>query len=211
MSPAAPGQVEGQYHWVEVLSSTKGNEIHRGLCGLPNETTFVVDVTTKAKTDSGSASAKPGEAIFDTALLNGQVPEKGTLTFEAFRVFDGAKVCTDQTRIWTSDPITLDGGLVKDLQVDSAKFTPALSSKASTVYFVETTRDATGRIVAQGECGEPSETIPVDAAQLAVTGGDADASAWVLFGGLGALGFGAIAVLGAAAIRRRRQEATAQQ
>lgn len=211
VSPAAPGQVEGEYHWVEVLSSTKGNEIHRGLCGLPNETTFVVDVTTKAKTESGNASAKPGEAIFDTALLNGHVPEKGTLTFEAFRVFDGAKVCTDQTRIWTSDPITLDGGLVKDLQVDSAKFTPALSSKASTVYFVETTRDATGRIVAQGECGEPSETIPVDAAQLAVTGGDADASSWVLFGGLGALGFGAIAVLGAAAIRRRRQEATAQQ
>jgi len=210
VSPAAPGQVEGEYHWVEVLSSTKGNEIHRGLCGLPNETTFVVDVTTKAKTDSGNASAKPGEAIFDTAILNGQVPDKGTLTFEAYRVFDGAKVCTDQTRIWTSDPITLTGGLVKDLQIDSAKFTPALSSKASTVYFVETTRDVTGRIVAQGECGEPSETIPVEAAHLAVTGGDVQASTWVLGWGIGTLGLGAIAVLVAAAIRRRRQETSAQ-
>lgn len=211
VSPAAPGQVEGEYHWVEVLSSTKGNEIHRGLCGIPNETTYVVDVTTKAKTESGNATAKPGEAIFDTAILNGQVPEKGTLTFEAYRVFDVAKVCTDDTRIWTSDPITLTGGLVKDLQIDSVKFTPAQNSKASTVYFIETTRDATGRIVAQGECGEPSETIPVEAAHLAVTGGDAQASAWVLGTGVGALGLGSLAVLMTASIRRRRQETAARQ
>ncbi len=211
VSPAAPGQAGGEYHWVEVLSSTKGNEIHRGLCGLPDETTFVVDVTTKAKTESGTASAKPGEAIFDTALLNGQVPEKGTLTFEAYRVFDGAKVCTDETRVWTSDPITLEGGLVKDLQVDSARFTPTLSSKASTVYFVETTRDATGRIVAQGECGEPSETIPVDAAKLAVTGGDSVLPSLVLVGGVGLLGVGSLTLLVAASIRRRRQAATARQ
>jgi hypothetical protein len=114
-------------------------------------------------------------------------------------------------RVWTSDPITLEGGLVEDLQVDSARFTPTLSSKASTVYFVETTRDATGRIVAQGECGEPSETIPVDAAKLAVTGGDSVLPSLVLVGGVGLLGVGSLTLLVAASIRRRRQAATARQ
>lgn len=40
-SGTAPGQPEGTYHWVEVLT-WEGQELHRGECGLPNETTHVI-------------------------------------------------------------------------------------------------------------------------------------------------------------------------
>ena len=85
-SPNASVQPEGTYHWVEVVTTPGGEEVSRGICGLPNEPSVVTvpEVTTQAQ-----PGAKLGEepGLFDVATVTGAVAESGyELTFEAHRV-----------------------------------------------------------------------------------------------------------------------------
>lgn len=71
------------------------------------------------------------------------------------------------------------------------------------MYFIETTKDALGRTVSTGECGEPDETLSVAGdGSIAFTGGDSTPSLWVGGAALLAL-FGGASVF----MIRRRQTA----
>ena len=144
---------------------------------------------------------------WDRAVLNGYVPEGATVEIRAFRAdasVTAAEACTESNMIyeWTSEP--LPGGMVENLEIDSAKFTPEKMTSDTKLYFVETTRDALGRTVSTGECGDPDETLHVEGGDgvIAWTGGDASPALWV--GGAALLGF-----FGAAAVYMIRRRATA--
>lgn len=192
----------GKYLWVETLTTipAEGEEaltIHRGECGIAEESGVIVDVTTKAQTDNGDQTVDTGEQAWDKAILNGYVPEGATVTIVGYQTSDTTPVteaCTADTQVftWTSEP--LPGGMAENLEVDSAKFTPEKLGTDSKVYFIETTKDALGRTVSTGECGEPDETLSVEGAgEIAWTGGDSAPALWIggiallaLFGGAGA-------------------------
>lgn len=211
-SPEVTDTEGGKYLWVESLHTVPGTEgedsqlIAEGICGLPSETTYVVDVTTKAQTDDKD-SATPN--IKDTAVLTGYVPENGTVTFEAFRGKAGqGATCTEATKVWTSEPVSLVGGYYPDgLEVESGTYAVPASGDDTTIYFIETTRDAEGRIVSQGECGEPDESVNINASKLAVTGGGDIALPLWIGGGVLAAG---LMVIVAAQIRRRRESVASE-
>lgn len=201
----------GKYLWVETLTTipAEGEEaltIRRGECGIAEESSVIVDVTTKAQTDNGDQTVDTGEQAWDKAILNGYVPEGATVTIVGYQAKDTAPVteaCTAETQVfeWTSEP--LPGGMAENLEVDSAKFTPEKLGTDSKVYFIETTKDALGRTVSTGECGEPDETLSVEGAgEIAWTGGDSTPALWI--GGAALL-----ALFGAAGVYmiRRRQTA----
>lgn len=200
----------GKYLWVETLTTipAEGEEaltIHRGECGIAEESAVIVDVTTKAQTDNGDQTVDTGEQAWDKAILNGYVPEGATVTIVGYQASDTTPVteaCTAETQVfeWTSEP--LPGGMAENLEVDSAKFTPKHLDAESTVFFIETTKDALGRTVSTGECGEPDETLGVKGdGTIAFTGGD---STPALFVG----GFALMALFGASALYAARRRAT---
>lgn len=192
----------GKYLFVETLTTipAEGEEslvVHRGECGIAEESSVIVDVTTKAQTDNGDQTGDNGEQAWDKAILNGYVPEGATVEIRAFRAdadVTPSEACTESnlTYEWASEP--LRGGLVENLEIDSAKFTPKALGTDSKVYFIETTKDALGRTVSTGECGEPDETLSVSGdGTIAWTGGDSTPALWV--GGVALLAlFGAAGV-----------------
>ncbi|MGO1852791.1 MAG: hypothetical protein ACTH0V_05210 [Microbacteriaceae bacterium] len=78
--------LDAPVYWVETLYSADGDVVHRGECGIPNETTTVdkPEVVTEA-----TPEIILGDAASDTALVNGPVPEGAYLTFELFFIPDG--------------------------------------------------------------------------------------------------------------------------
>lgn len=201
----------GKYLWVETLTTipAEGEEalvIHRGECGITEESSVIVDVTTKAQTDNGDQIVDIDEQAWDRAILNGYVPEGATVTivgYQADSTVSLTEACTVDTQVftWTSEP--LPGGMAENLEIDSAKFTPQKLGTNSKVYFIETTKDSLGRTVSTGECGEPDETLSVEGAgKIAWTGGDSTPALWI--GGVALLAlFGAASVF----MTRRRQTA----
>lgn len=195
--------------WVERLSTVpvKGEApqtIHEGVCGLPHETTYALDVTTKARTTTGTAVTEPGDTLWDTVVLTGWVPAGGTVQVDLYRFEGGDPVCAEP--IWTSDPVVLEGGLFPDgLEIDLAEhgqsWTVPHVEDGIRYGFVETTRDAEGRIVSTGVCGDSDETVSVRAEPLASTGGTTSHAP--LIGG-SLLVAGAIVILASHAVRRRR-------
>lgn len=177
-----------KYLWQESLSVTpEGGEptvVHTGLCGVAEESSVIVDVTTKAQTDDGNQTVDVGEMAWDKAILNGYVPEGATVTIVGYQTSDTTPVteaCTADTQVftWTSTP--LPGGMAENLEIDSDKFAPKNLDAESKLYFVETTKDALGRTVSEGECGEPDETLSVadnGDGVIAFTGGDGAPALW---------------------------------
>ena len=112
---------------------------------------------------------------WDKAILNGYVPEGATVTIVGYQTSTSTPVteaCTAETQVyeWTSEPLL--GGMAENLEIDSAKFTPEKLGTNTKVYFIETTKDALGRTVSTGECGEPDETLGVKGdGTIAFTGG----------------------------------------
>lgn len=212
-SPEVPVDAYAMILWVERLSSVPGageesQIIHEGECGLPNETTYVVDVTTKARSAGGGSTVKPGEALWDTVVLRGWAPDGGTVQVDLYRFGRGAATCDEPA--WTSDPIPLAGGLFADgLEIDlgarGQTFTVPAVADGTRYGFVETTRDAEGRVVSRGQCGETDETVTVSVTPLASTGG---ASASVpLVVGASLLGAGGLVLVALLIVRRRRPAA----
>lgn len=197
----------GKYLWVETLTWNGENgesiEIHRGECGIAEESGVILDVTTQAQTDNSDQTVGKGEAAWDVALLNGYVPEGATVEIRAYQPETNtpvAEACVAENEVftWTSEPLL--GGMAENLEVKSDKFAPKNLEAASTLYFVETTKDALGRTVSEGECGEPSETLTVDGnGVIAWTGGDSAPALWV--GGVTLMAL--IAGAGVYMIRRR--------
>ena len=196
----------GKYLWVETLW-VEGTPVHTGKCGVAEETSFVLDVTTRAQTIDGDQTVGLGEAAWDKAILNGYVPEGATVTIVGYQTPKSTPVadaCVAENVVfeWTSEPLA--GGMAENLEVDSDRFAPDHFDADQAIYFVETTKDALGRTVSEGECGEPDETLTVEAGagDLQWTGGDSAPALWV--GGASAMALLAGAIL---YIARRRQMA----
>lgn len=197
--------------WVERLSSvpTAGEEpqtIHEGRCGIPNETTYVVDVTTKAQSSGGESTVKPGDELWDTVVLTGWVPSGGSVQVDLYSFGAGEAVCDEP--LWTSEAVPLEGGLSVDgREIDLADhgqiFTVPRVDSGMRLGFVETTRDAVGRIVSRGECGAPEETVTVQTAPLAATGGTVTDLPLIV--GASLLGVGGLVLVALLVTRRRRQ------
>lgn len=201
----------GKYLWVETLTTipAEGEEaltIHRGECGIAQESSVIVDVTTQAQTVSGGTTvADRNEQVFDRAILNGYVPEGAKITIRAYRAdasVTPSEACSEATLVneWASQPLA--GGMVENAIVDSEPFTPAAMNADTRLYFVETTRDSLDRVVSEGVCGEPSETLTITGGDgtIAWTGGDSTPVLWIGGATLLAL-FG---TAGAYLIRRRQ-------
>ncbi|WP_404430747.1 hypothetical protein LG299_12605 [Microbacterium lacus] len=195
--PSTPVEA-GTHLWVERLVTLDGHVLAEGICGIPNETTFVLDVTTVAQSRD-LTSATP--TLWDTARITGAVPEGATVVFEAFRGESVEAACAT-TPIFTSEPVVLTAGFydsVAPLEVASSTFQAAPLDSGTVVTWVETTRDADGRIISKGACGEPSETVLVarTAAVVAVvaTGGFNMAPIVIAAGGIAGLSVIALAVM----------------
>ncbi|WP_157534393.1 hypothetical protein [Microbacterium sp. Leaf320] len=202
----------GKYLWVEKLWSVPavGKErelIREGGCGVAEETSFALDVTTQAMSDTGATTGiEHGVHVWDTATLTGYVPEGGQVTFEAHLVparagVDLRTACTADTLAWTSSPVSLEGGFYDEttpLKVESERhtFDPDVDS---VLYFVAVTRDALDREVNRGECGDPNETLSLKGQKVIATGGELSPVA-VTAAGVTAL----LAGLGVLLVARRR-------
>lgn len=200
--------------WVETLWTVpQGDEerqvIHRGECGIPNETTHIVDVTTKAVTDGSNIDAvENGVAIDDTVQLVGYVPEGGSVEVEVYLTDpNAAPVC--EAPVATLPVATdLEGGLyTADNPLELVTTEPYIydGNPAQTLFFVEVTTDELDREVSRGECGDPNETAGLKGAKVIATGGDLlpygiGAAGLLLLGGL---------IAGAVAIRRNKAKADA--
>lgn len=209
----------GKYLWVETLSFTpEGSEtptvVHRGECGVREETSFVVDVTTQAQ-----ERGKAGETATDTAIVNGVIPEGSTIEFSAYKVaadapqatpgangtWTGVDVCSDDKLIKTTDAVAVPGGLHENTNIVSAAVDLPKDTSDYKVYWIETVKDEKGNVIANGECGLPQETTTVEKSEdeLAWTGGDSTAA--LIAGGIAITAL--IAGAGVYALRRRRSNA----
>ena len=176
-SPVSPGQVPGDYHWVEVLTGKNGGVIHRGECGIENETTRVAPPT--AVTDA-QPGAKLGGQASDTATVTGTLPTDGArLQFTAYQVpmmqtIDGAWavdapvtiaaaddmswVCTDENLAFTDPGVLIfEAGSYR-----SASFTTVEHGKyiwQETLIWDKPVLDVNGDPVLDGD-GQP-QTVPV--------------------------------------------------
>ncbi|MBU3995135.1 MAG: hypothetical protein KKF42_05070, partial [Actinobacteria bacterium] len=165
----------GHVYWVETLYDENGDVLSEGKCGAPGETTVIteqpegVTVSTKAM-----PSVELGKPAHDVATIVGTVPAGATLTFEAYRQDGKAPVCTADTLVFATDPVTVDGpGEVTSEEV--------VFEKVGTYFWVETLRDHEGTVIHRGVCGAPGETtvvsktpvpeVPELPDTLAVTGG----------------------------------------
>lgn len=197
-----------KYLWVEKLWSVPSKEgdkpqlIAEGKCGVPTETTFGLTVTTKAQTSDASS---PTPTVHDTGVIKGYVPEGGKVVVDAYR----GEQCTADTKIWTSKEIVLGGGYFPDgYEFTTDTFQVKGSSTASTISFWEKVYDAQDRLVAQGGCNMPDETVKVPAQPgLALTGDST--SLPLALGGGGVLVLGVGLIIANALVRRRKAAALA--
>jgi len=138
-----------------------GAVIAREQCGMERETTVVVDLATTA-TISGSS---PQPLLSDEAVILGYVPADSTLRFDAYRHEPGERVdCAPDQLAWTSGELRLDGGMyghTAPLVVSSDAWRPESLPAGVTVSWIATLTDAMGRVLAAGDCAEPSETVVV--------------------------------------------------
>lgn len=195
----------GELHWVETLWIVIDGErhaLHRGECGLENETTIVPDprVTTRA-----TAAAGVGDTIFDTAEVTGTLPSREgarlELTFELYRAAtgaDGAAVCErgDLLRTTAAVPVTGPGTYASERIIVAPDF-------PETLHWVERLWMVVGdeRVeLHRGICGLENETTRVTAS-LPETGGVAGVTSLLGGGALLLLGGGAATL----AVRRRRE------
>ncbi|QIM16017.1 hypothetical protein G7067_05655 [Leucobacter insecticola] len=191
----------GNVYWVETLYDKAGSVLSQGRCGAPGETTVVteqpeqVTVSTKAV-----PTVQLGDPAHDTAIITGKPPAGATLTFEAYRQDGQTPVCTTDTRVFATDPVTVEGpGEVTSV--------PVIFEKVGTYYWTETLKDRDGTVIHRGLCGAPGETTTVTtippSTRLAQTG----AGGWIMPLGIGA---GLAALAGAIALLVGRRLAPAR-
>lgn len=192
-SPVTRFEQYGTYFWVESLWSHDGHLIHRGECGLAEETTLVAPgvVITQAVMQS-----QPGDEVHDTAYVSGLLPRGATLVFEAYAqhgVVDGP-LCDATTLVFTSDAVRVTAP--GHYESPSARLTDP-----GTYYWVETMLDRNGEPLHIGGCGVASETTAVQPLSLASTGAPAVRATLIAL----ALLFVGIAAVGTPILSRRRE------
>lgn len=213
-SPVVPTDGYSLTLWVERAAAVStGAIIAEGVCGLPNETTYVGSVTTQAHSSAAGAgsggSAKSGDKLWDVALLAGAIPEGGAITVHLYRWAKGAAaVCTDESRVWSSEPVALRGGMFPDgseidFRAHGHSFTIPAYSADTQLGFVEVVTDKSGREVSRGTCGAASETVTVAATALPATGGGIAAPLRLLGISMALIALGLLVMSVRRTIRRR--------
>lgn len=210
-SPAVDTTEHAMMLWVERGASVStGATIVEGECGLLNETTYVGTVTTQAHTATGSAgTATSGDKLWDVATLTGAVPDGGAITVHLYRWTKGAAaVCTDDSRVWSSEPVALSGGMFPqgievDFRAHGRAFTIPAYSEDTQLGFVEVVTDKGAREVSRGRCGAASETVTVGATALPATGGSAVAPVRMIGISVGLIALGLLVFSVRRVLRRR--------
>jgi len=135
--------------------------ITREACGIERETTVVVDLATRALI-LGSA---PDPQLQDEAIVTGWVPPGSTLRFDAYEHPAGEPIdCAPERRAWTSGAVPVEGGLhgrAAPLRITSDAWRPTNVAAGTTIAWIAKLTDASGRPIAEGDCGDPTETIVV--------------------------------------------------
>ncbi|MFV0435642.1 MAG: hypothetical protein ACK5LO_16915 [Leucobacter sp.] len=188
--------------WVETLYAN-GQQIHRGECGLVNETTRVGRPAVETKAQERAAV---GDGITDTAIVSGRLGENAgarwEVTFEGFRehyreeagpdhvenpeegdLADAGEgsvrtpVCEPDNRLFSTAAVAVNGpGEFRSEEVT------AETEWAGSVWWVETLwliQGETRTAVHAGECGLPNETTSIVAPEVTT-----DASGFVVVGDL---------------------------
>lgn len=138
----------GIYYWVETLTGPDGTVLHVGERGLPDETTYVVKVSSQAVT-----RVKPGEEASDTALISGPTMPGSTVSFVVYQ--------QEGKRAADTDPVV---GVVNPVLVESAG---AITSAGVVLpeegvhYWTEILTAPDGTVVHTGARGLPNETTRV--------------------------------------------------
>ncbi|MGX5680239.1 hypothetical protein [Schumannella luteola] len=161
-SPTTRFEKYGTYYWIESLYAPDGTLLHRGECGLPEETTLVApgEVSTEAV-----QIVAPGSEAYDVARVSGLVPDGATLVFEAFAqhgIVDGP-LCDDSTRVFRSEPLEIE-------EAGTYHSESTVLDRPGTYYWVETLYDRHGDPLHIGECGLEAETTQVGTPRLPNTG-----------------------------------------
>ena len=171
-SPNVIARTTGTFYWVETLESERPDngeweELHRGECGLPNETTIIEDPSVHTK---AVESAEVGEEIWDTAIVTGPLAEREQVTYEVtFQAYhrsnpDAAAVCTADTFLFESDvptPVTGEGEFESERWVAQEEWMGEVLW-VETLWEIEVTDEGENvREVHRGECGDEDEITEI--------------------------------------------------
>lgn len=135
----------GMYHWIEELVDDKGKVITSGECGAENENSSVWDISTNA-----TVKVLLGEEIYDTANVEGAVPEGAKVRFNLYGPNDSE--CSKPVFVSKEIPVS-EAGYYK-----SEKYTP---EKAGEYYWIEELLNKDGEVIGKGTCGIENETTTV--------------------------------------------------
>ena len=109
-------------------------------------------VRTEAQALEGKLVGKP---IHDLLIVEGEIPEGAYATVDLFYNQSGeAKTCSKP--VWTSAKVMLNRGAG---EYATGSFT---TKKEGLYHFRESVFDRHGKLIAQGKCGEDSETVKVE-------------------------------------------------
>ena len=197
--------------WVETLSQWENGaerELHRGACGMPEETTTVQAPTVRTVS---AGSVEVGQPMFDRAFVGGSIVQRDGIEFRVrFSAYGrdahGALVCSPEhelAELGDAAGVVVDGpGTYRSRSVLTRPEHVGLGGYVETLVMIEAGKE---HVVAKGACGAPSEDFevrPVGAAPALATTGEGAAAAWIAGGG-------ALLLLGGAAltwgVRRHRR------
>jgi hypothetical protein len=104
--------------------------------------------------------------LSDTATVLGTIRPGWTVEFDLYHWLGDTPTCTDASRVAHQDPVVVDlagdyGSQLVDVPYLHAGF----------YGFVATVRDSAGTVLQQGACGEPVETLAVEARPVVMTTG----------------------------------------
>ena len=195
-SPDVVTNSAGTTYWVEDLKVIDGEEppvsLHRGECGLPNETTVVEEPTVHTES---AGTVNVGDEMFDTAIVDGPLSDRPEVeykvTFKAYERTEGEQmVCSTERELTdfedaTGEKVTGPGSY-ESKKVVTREEHVGLGGYVETLVRIE---DGEETVVHVGKCGEESENFEITAKPaLALTGGSGMlgaglAAAFLLAGG----------------------------
>ncbi|PPF44744.1 hypothetical protein C5C45_13615, partial [Rathayibacter rathayi] len=153
----APATSAGHIVWVWSTPKTLFNGSWADVWNAKGE---VVKVTTPDVHTNATASVPLTDTAKDEAIVNGEVPEGATITFEAYRQSGDKASCTVDTRVYdgSKPPVAVTAGENENTSYWSSE---VRFTEAGTYYWVETLRTKDGQVIHRGECGAPGETTTV--------------------------------------------------
>lgn len=169
----------GTYFWVETLYDEDGLIAHRGVCGMPLETSVITQFTMSTV---ATQTVAVGGSANDTATITGVLPVDAELTFSAYWSETSTPVCDVNNLAFStsSAPIAISAGFLDDVEFTGADFSTTNVGEGY-LFWVESLMDTSGNVLATGACGADGETTAIT--ELAYTGAG-DIEFTVAIGGL---------------------------